>query len=163
MADFDNIETVPNRNNVNDGNGVENAEQTENESGGGLQNVIKAMSCLPCFPKYEPKPDTPNIDSLRSILGKFKQTDPNEIQTDLVERNKSDELAEWTQKVLVFLPNVGEAPESAEEKNSISQHFQTIKRFYTRAQGAGFQSGELDTFFNSLQIYEVGFNLELFK
>ena len=36
--------------------------------GGGLQSAIRVISCLPCFPKYEPKPDTPNIDQVNSFF-----------------------------------------------------------------------------------------------
>lgn len=93
MADFDNIE------NESNGKNVDSDKNAKNDASGGLQNVIKAISCLPCFPKYTPKPDTPNIDKLKDILNKFKSEDPNEIQTTIVDRKTSDDLADWTQKV----------------------------------------------------------------
>lgn len=50
-----------------------NGEQDEerpparsNSSGGGLQNALRVLSVLPCFPSYQPKPDTPNIEQVDS-------------------------------------------------------------------------------------------------
>lgn len=31
---------------------------------GGFQRALRVISVFPCFPKYEPKPDTPNIDQV---------------------------------------------------------------------------------------------------
>ena len=73
----------------------------------------------------------------------------------MVERNGADELAEWTQTVLKFLPGVNDTPEGIDGTSQLTTHFSAIKSFYTHAKNAGFDSPELDTFFNSLQIYEV--------
>ena len=39
-------------------------------SGRGLQALIRAISCLPCFPSSEPKPDTPNLNQVNTKLNK---------------------------------------------------------------------------------------------
>lgn len=147
LNEFDNIQNIDEPKSNNDGD-------AERKKSDGLQKVIKTITCLPCFPKYEPKPDTPNIDQLKQILDRFRNEDSGETNVDVVERSKSDELSDWTNKVLEYLPGIEDAPEGTEGTHQISSHFLTIKKFYEVAQKAGFESSELDSVFNSLQIYE---------
>ncbi len=74
---------------------------------------------------------------------------------EVVKRSSAEELSQWTQTVLKFLPGVDDSPEEVDRTNQLTHHFTTIKHFYSIAKNAGFESPELDTFFNSLQIYEV--------
>lgn len=41
-----------------------NEKKLQSRDKSGLQTAIRVVSCLPCFPKYEPRPDTPNIDQV---------------------------------------------------------------------------------------------------
>ena len=52
------------------------------------------------------------------------------------------------------MPSVNDNPNDG--SNEVVTHFKTIKRFYGVVRNAGFDpSPELETFFNSVQIYEV--------
>ena len=64
---------------------------------------------------------------MKEIFSQFKNSDSGEIEGNLVERARSADLAEWTQKVVTFLPSVNGAPETAKETNQITNHFKTIK------------------------------------
>lgn len=150
QTEFDNIPSLP-----NPGEGTEVAQQTTEMDG--LQKAIKAISCLPCFPKYVAKPDTPNLDKLKLLYYKFTSGDQETRNVEVVERSGPDELAKWTETVLKFLPGVDDTPEGAEGTGKLTEHFDIVKKFYTSAKNAGFDSSELDTFFNSLQIYEVSY------
>lgn len=148
QTEFDNIPSLP-----NPGEDTEVAQQkTEMD---GLQKAIKAISCLPCFPKYVPKPETPNLDKLKLLYYKFTSGDPETRSVEVVERNGPVELAKWTETVLRFLPGVDDSPQDAQGVSNLTEHFDIVKKFYSSAKNAGFDSPELDTFFNSLQIYEV--------
>lgn len=58
---FDDITIDNNKNNNNED---QQSGKKKDSQGNGLQGVIRVLSILPCFPKYEPKPDTPNIDKV---------------------------------------------------------------------------------------------------
>ncbi|CAF0765942.1 unnamed protein product [Brachionus calyciflorus] len=125
----------------------------ENKSG--LQTAIRVLSILPCFPKYEPKPETPNIDQLKAILSKFRNQDANQTDVSVLDRVNSHSLSQWTEKLLTFLPNINDLPDKDSQTAGVVTHFDTIKKFYTTVQNAGFDTTpEMDLFFNSLQIYE---------
>lgn len=89
-------------------------------------------------------------------MAKFKREDPNQTDVSVVDRLSATELSNWTQKLLTYLPSVEELPESDEQTRQTVTHFKTIKTFYNAFQSAGFDpTPEMETFFNSLQIYEV--------
>lgn len=126
-----------------------NGEQQQERSG--LQNVIRVISILPCFPSYQPKPPTPNFDQvmrfqvpcclnemtnylkmnfyfqLKEILNRFRTHDPNQTDLSVLDRTSSTDLCVWTQKVLTFLPSVDDVPESDAETRDTLTHFNTIK------------------------------------
>jgi hypothetical protein len=52
QVEFDNINNAPTNTPAN------------SADNGGLQGLIKFLSCLPCFPAYVEKPETPNINEV---------------------------------------------------------------------------------------------------
>ncbi len=46
---------------------IENESKKKNPNENGLQGIIRILSILPCLPKSEPMPDTPNIDNVYPI------------------------------------------------------------------------------------------------
>lgn len=44
-----------------------------NEENDGLQTLIRIISCLPCFPKYTEKPETPNMDEVSTLFFLLKK------------------------------------------------------------------------------------------
>jgi hypothetical protein len=74
----------------------------------------------------------------------------------VVDRASANDLCQWTQKLVTYLPSVDDVPESDEQTKATLTHFKTIKSFYDAFQNAGFDpTPPMETFFNSLQIYEV--------
>ena len=47
--------------NVEDNPKASASRSNQNDS---LQGLIRVLSCLPCFPKYVEKPETPNINEV---------------------------------------------------------------------------------------------------
>ena len=101
-------------------------------------------------------PDTPNIDKLRAFVERFNQ-DPN-TESSFIKRPNSTELCQWTKKVCDYLPSATDtATANGDDIRPMKQHFSTIKQFYDGVQQAGFTQipPTIQTFFQSLQIYEV--------
>lgn len=118
----------------------------EERGSSGLQNVIRVISILPCFPSYQPRPNTPNFDQvslfklyyqyifsvlkpflqLTEILNRFRSQDSN-TDMSVLDRVSSTDLCAWSQKVLTFLPSVDDVPESDAETRDMLTHFDTIK------------------------------------
>jgi len=42
-------------------------------------------------------------------------------------RTKSNDLTDWTKKLIAFLPNINDATESMEQRNQLIDHFKIIK------------------------------------
>lgn len=101
-------------------------------------------------------PDTPNIDQLRTFLGRFKQ-DPN-TESALISRPSSTELCQWTKKVCEYLPNATDATTAGgDDMRPMKQHFSSIKQFYDSVQQAGWTEipETVQTFMSAIQIYET--------
>jgi hypothetical protein len=54
QVEFDNINNPPST----------TTAPANSADNGGLQGLIKFLSCLPCFPAYVEKPETPNINEV---------------------------------------------------------------------------------------------------
>ncbi|CAF0772906.1 unnamed protein product [Didymodactylos carnosus] len=114
------------------------------------------MNLLSCIGRQEqegPAAETPNIDQIRAFLSRF-QNDPN-TDKSFISRPNSTELCEWSKKVCEYLPSVDDQP--AEQANNVKQHFSAIKQFYNVIQQQNWTQipAPIQTFFNSLQIYET--------
>ena len=79
----------------------------------------------------------------------FKQQDPEKFEIGFIERSRTEELCEWTNKVIIFylfilsssfklnffvydkilvyLPSVIDAPESSDGQTHLVTHFNSIK------------------------------------
>jgi len=126
------------------------ARESRAAESGPLAVVGTILSCLPCVPKMEPHPDTPNIDQIRAVFDRFRAD--NDADSSFVDRGDSHSLCEWSQKILQFLPAVEQASDS--ESDPVVSHFKSIQNFYAGVRNAGFDCGELDTLFNCMKIYE---------
>lgn len=118
------------------------------------------MNLLSCLGRQDggqaDPPDTPNIDKLRTFLGRFKQ-DPN-AEASFIKRPNSTELCAWTKKVCEYLPSATDAATAnGDDIRPMKQHFSVIKQFYDSVQQAGFTQmpPTVETFLSSIQIYEA--------
>ncbi|UJR30238.1 hypothetical protein I4U23_017776 [Adineta vaga] len=99
--------------------------------------------------------ETPNIDKLRTFIGRFQQ-DSN-TDNSLILRLDATQLCEWTKKVCEYLPSATETTSAnGDDIRPMKQHFSIIKQFYDTVQQAGFTQMPpvVATFLSSIQIYE---------
>ncbi len=78
---------------------VDNYENESNKQRNNQMSLTRVISCLPCFLSYFPEPETPNFDELKRMFETFRTKDPNKIEINYVQRSKSEDLSEWTNKV----------------------------------------------------------------
>lgn len=90
-----------------------------------IERFLSAV--LPCVPGYEPTPETPNIDKLKELFGRFKSENPNQTDQSVLDRVNSHELCKWSEKVLQYLPSVDDAQNADASSKQIVTHFSTLK------------------------------------